>query len=486
MTKTLFLILILHLPLFFCGQTEGTGKNDYFKNYSIREQQEDLKTLKASLEKIHPGLYWHITKEQFEKKYDSLYNSINSGKTAYQFLDCVFVLLANIRCTHTDTNLSEQEAEFEKNNLPHFPFEVIVIDNKLYIKNNYTADNLFEAGTQILSINGRKASDLIQKFIKRSYVDGFNSQGEIHELSSRFEILTEHEFDIPPVYSIEFVSSDGRVIKKQVSAVTGSAIKDYESKKYPPKPNESIKIMDSLKTAILTFNTFNDTSYVTFLEQSFKTIKDKNSKNLIIDLRKNPGGYDDFGSRLFAYIALTPFKYYDHLEMTIDSLNDPVFKSGHFIDSAAIKEFFNKNHLKKMANGNYILDKKQHSITADAPFSPEKNSFKGAVFVLISSQSSSGASEFSALVHFNKRATFIGQETGGGYCGNTSGFEYLLSLPNTKIRVIIPVIRYLEAIDNCVSKGGVKPDYAIAPNVNVLGSDADREMKCALDLIRNK
>ena len=219
MKKTLFLIFLLPLSLSLCAQTDTTVKKDYFKKYSIREQQEDLKVLRTSFEKIHPGLYWHLTKGEFEKEYDSLYHSINSEKTAYQYLDCIFTLLAKIRCTHTESNLSEQEAKFEKNNLPHFPFDVIVINSKLYIKDNYISDSLFKAGTQILSINGRNASELIQKFIKRTYVDGFNPQGEIHELSSRFGILTDHDFDNPSVYSIEIISSGGRVIKKKVNAV---------------------------------------------------------------------------------------------------------------------------------------------------------------------------------------------------------------------------------------------------------------------------
>ncbi len=482
MKKTLFLIFIL--PLSISAQTDTTQKYDFFKKYSIKEQQEDFKILKTSLENIHPGLYWYLTKDEFEKEYNQVYTTINSENTAYQFLDKVDCLIAKIHCSHTMANLSVKHVKFKTNNLLHFPFNVTIINSKLYIKHNYTEDSLFKTGTEILSINGIKSSDLFQKFIKRSYVDGFNKQAESSYLATHFEVLTEYNFDIPNMYSMEVLSYNGKVIKKNVQALTWLVIQDGYSQNHPQEADETIKIIDSSKTAILTFNSFEDTSYVTFMEESFKTIKDKNIQNLIIDIRKNAGGFDDFGQILYSYIAFSPFKYYNHLEMTIDSLNENVLKYGNFDDTDGMKDFFNTNHIKKMSNGNYILDKKQHSITANAPFLPQKNSFKGKVFILTSNQSYSGASEFSAIASFNKRATFIGQETGGGYSGNTSGFNYILKLPNTQIRIAIPTIRYLSAIETSQNKGGVKPDYEIPPNINDLNTNTDHEMKFALDLIK--
>ena len=41
--------------------------------------------------------------------------------------------------------------------------------------------------------------------------------------------------------------------------------------------------------------------------------------------------------------------------------------------------------------------------------------------------------EFLSTLHHHHRATFIGEETGGGYYGNTSGMSLPLVLPNSKI-----------------------------------------------------
>jgi hypothetical protein len=459
-------------------------ESDFFKKYSISEQREDLKILKKALEKLHPDLYWHISREDFEKECSDLLNGVNSEKTAYQFAFNIRNLFAKIRCTHTGIiGLSEEQEEFKENNLPGFPLNVKVIDNKLYIKDNFTEDNSFIPGSEITAINGVKKADLLIEYISKVHVDGFNKDAEISRIGRHFKMLTEYKFDFPAFYSLEVLSRNGILLKKNVIALHSSVIKQNYEKKYHGKKSPSLKIIDSLKTAILTFDTFEDTTWLTFLEPSFKTIKDKNIQNLIIDVRKNGGGYDLYGSNLYAYIALAPYEYYNHLEMRLDSLNEPILKYGS-LDTTELKDYIATNYLKKMSNGNYIVDKKCHPIIAEAPLNPQGNGFKGKVFILTSYLTSSGGSEFCGIAHFLKRATFIGQETGGGYCGNTSGRIFVLDMPNTKIRVWIPLMRYYGAIENCLGQGGIKPDYEIKPDMSDLDPNIDREMNFALGLIK--
>jgi hypothetical protein len=465
---------------------DTTRKSDFFKKFSIKEQQEDLKLLKEALEKIHPGLYWHVTKEDFEKEYTTLLNGITSEKTAYQYAFYIRNLFAKIRCTHTGVvGLSEEQEKFKDDSLPGFPFTVKAIDNKLYIKDNFTEDHAFDTGSEIIAVNGIKTGDLLKEYIKKVHVDGFNKEAEIFTLARHFFLLTEYKFDFPSSYSLEVLSSNGTFIKKNVIGLPWSVTEKNYYIKHPKEESQSLEIIDCLKTAIITFNTFDDTTWLTFLEPSFKTIKDKKIQNLVIDVRKNPGGADLYGSSLYAYLALAPYNYYNHLEMCIKSVNEPVFEYG-FIDTTELKDFIGNAYLKKMSNGNYVIDKEAHPITDEAPLEPDENSFKGKVFILTSHRTSSGGSEFCGIARFQKRAIFIGQETGGGYCGNTSGFDFILNLPNTKIQICIPTIRYYAAIENCQSEGGVKPDYEIKPNVADLDSKIDREMNLALDLIRKQ
>ena len=45
-----------------------------------------------------------------------------------------------------------------------------------------------------------------------------------------------------------------------------------------------------------------------------------------------------------------------------------------------------------------------------------------------------GVAEFAATARSNNRTKFIGEECGGGYYGNSSGDEAMVTLPNTHIK----------------------------------------------------
>jgi len=57
---------------------------------------------------------------------------------------------------------------------------------------------------------------------------------------------------------------------------------------------------------------------------------------------------------------------------------------------------------------------------------PSQPHFAGRVFALMNGGSFSTSSEFLSMLHFYKRATFVGEEAAGGYYGCTAGqFVYV-------------------------------------------------------------
>jgi hypothetical protein len=73
---------------------------------------------------------------------------------------------------------------------------------------------------------------------------------------------------------------------------------------------------------------------------------------------------------------------------------------------------------------------------------PNKITFKGDVFVLTDGLCMSSCADFVAIMQANKTAVIIGEETGGGYQGNTSGL-----IPNVQmecgIAVDVPLLNTL-------------------------------------------
>lgn len=84
---------------------------------------------------------------------------------------------------------------------------------------------------------------------------------------------------------------------------------------------------------------------------------------------------------------------------------------------------------------------------------PNKNHFKGKIYVLINRASGSMASVVATFLKANERAIFIGEESGGTMEGNTSDAYAKLQLPNTKIRVEIPLTKKVNNVDFVKGRG---------------------------------
>jgi hypothetical protein len=88
-------------------------------------------------------------------------------------------------------------------------------------------------------------------------------------------------------------------------------------------------------------------------------------------------------------------------------------------------------------------------------------------------------------LHFHKLAVFIGEECGAGYYGNTSGFMPTLTLPNTKLRVRIPMMRYVMAVsDYQYPDRGIIPDYPFQRSIEDYLNDQDTELEYVFNLIK--
>jgi len=116
---------------------------------------------------------------------------------------------------------------------------------------------------------------------------------------------------------------------------------------------------------------------------------------------------------------------------------------------------------------------------------PQPNRFTGNVYVLIDGFSFSTCADVATVMHHHQLATFIGQETGGGYDGNTSGNSKSLILPHSGIRVNVPMWKYTTANPGHSYYGrGVIPDYPTSRTRQALIENTDVELAKALELIQ--
>ena len=95
--------------------------------------------------------------------------------------------------------------------------------------------------------------------------------------------------------------------------------------------------------------------------------------------------------------------------------------------------------------------------------------------------------EFLTLLHFYKRAQFIGEEPAGAYYGYTCGHMVDMILPNSKLQLQFGILTfYMDVSGYKYADRGVMPDYPVTHTINDLLAGRDRDMELALSLARSK
>jgi C-terminal processing protease CtpA/Prc len=117
-------------------------------------------------------------------------------------------------------------------------------------------------------------------------------------------------------------------------------------------------------------------------------------------------------------------------------------------------------------------------------YKPKKrNHYNGKVYVLISGPTFSAASVFSNAVKGQSNVVLAGEETGGGWHGNSGIMIPNITLPHTRTRVNIPLFRLVQ-FDHVPKNGqGVAPDIYIGTSYDALLRNADKKMEVVKDLI---
>jgi len=118
---------------------------------------------------------------------------------------------------------------------------------------------------------------------------------------------------------------------------------------------------------------------------------------------------------------------------------------------------------------------------------PKSEIYRGKLYILTSGRTFSGGSEFASIAKDQSDAKFIGQETGGGFYGQTSGSYVHQFLPNTDIHIRIPLLKFVTTFtSHDIPLGrGVIPDYKVEQTFDEYNSGIDAQLEYTFNLIRS-
>jgi hypothetical protein len=480
----LMAIVVTLFPL-YSSSRERT--NDTLKEYLSQQLREDFRILRTALEEGHAGLYRYTPKAEIDEHFESVEKDLDRPMTEWAFYKLLAPLIAHIHDGHTRISLSTS-LENTLDNTPNlFPFNLKFIEKKAYLFRNYGEREDIAMGSELFSINGHSVLSIVQKMLPFIPNDAHIQTSKYRKLESTAYFGRLFQLICGPSSTYELICripSDGSQRTLNVKAIKSEDITSIAGKRYPDiyrdRPPVQLDYKDGIP--ILTVRTFSASTYQkakigfpVFLRNTFQELLEKKTDHLIIDLRDNGGGTDAYGKILFAHFIDEPYRFYEHLRANNISYS---FFQYTGISPEQQKEF--PLSFKKNEEGTYDL-KFHPNLGMQKPIPPI---YKGKVYVLLNGNSFSGTGECTSLMHFHKVATFIGEECGAGYYGNTSGFMPMLTLPNTQIRLRIPMIRYTMAVSGYPEDRGIIPDYPVQPTIEDLLNDRDTVMEFTLDLIK--
>jgi C-terminal processing protease CtpA/Prc len=210
-----------------------------------------------------------------------------------------------------------------------------------------------------------------------------------------------------------------------------------------------------------------------WMETAFQDIATHGSTALVLDLRGNGGGRDALGRQLLQHLVDQPFQYYDDLVINSRTASFGRYQAEPDTVPEAFVEEWKDGKLHAVKHPNW------------GTHSPAAPVFGGRVFALVDGASFSTTCEFLSHVRNLGRATVIGQESGGAYVGNTSGFISEIRLPHTGVVIGVPRMRYDLAVKPAKPFGrGILPDVAVSYDIQERLAAKDKELEIALAMAR--
>ena len=471
--------------------TTAAGQAEYFnpqKTYPAEALKEDLQVLWDMLEEGHGGFDRYTPASVLKKSFDEAMNGLAGPMTELDFYLRLLPLVAEVKDGHTRAQVSLQAGAFLEDQPIVIPVGLRFLGGKAYVFRNLSEEKGIQEGAELLTVNAMPVGEILSKLLPLIPSDAGIPTRKLRQLEfpATFGRLFALRFGRPDSYKLRVRPHQSKDVREiTVPGIKGKDVVRILYKRYPDaaKRQPLYELTYRGTTAVLTIRSFGDDTekgslpYPEFLKTTFRTLEEKKTPNLIIDLRGNGGGQDGYGKLLFAHVMDRPFLYYWTLETKKDRYD--LFR---FTDESPKDVEELAKQVRKNARGWFDVIGHPNSGLQKA----QDPRFKGRVAILIDGLSFSATGETTSLFHFYKKAVFFGEECGSGYYGNTSGFMVMATLPNTRIQVRIPLVLYTMAVDGYPKDRGIVPDFPLSPTIEDLLAGRDPVMERARRFLEKK
>jgi uncharacterized small protein (DUF1192 family) len=469
-------ILIVFLCSFslrdeFIREKETDASYDALRKYTVEELKQDIAALRAKYERHNPNLYLYNSKAALDKYFDSLSSGITAPMTDMEFYRYLGPITSRIKDAHTSVFPNDVSEYWYGDQKYFIPLLITCNTGKIITDLCASPDRTIPDGSEIISINGNSSEEILERLRPYAPRDGYNTTRVSWMINNFFSYYYCYCIEASDSFKVVYRPNGGYAMSHTISATTVDSIWYNAYKYYPNRyitgrrdSTITLRFREDSSIAIMRLRSFSktgrknqDESFRKTITHCFNQINNAKVKNLIIDVRDNAGGDPDYARFVISHLINMEFIY--------------------------IQEFRSVEKLRWNDEENR-LHSRWYPYCGIGTFPPEKNCYKGKLYVLMDGGSTSTAGDFVACLDYYNRATFIGEESGANRVvsgGNVFGKDF--ELPNTRLRVRLSTIQAVNKTDITNDGHGVIPDYVVVPTPEDYMNFRNPMLEKAIELI---
>lgn len=447
--------------------------------------QADFELLEHTLRENHPGLLVYHTSDEI----DSIFAQASAvGEvTPLEAYGALAGAIDEIRDGHTNALMGDVLTDYILHTRKFFPFTLRILNEGVFVNHNFSEHDYLSRGTQILTVNHVPIEEILENLTQYVTCDGYSRLSKMEQLEGQFWWYYGLKYGYRETFVISYKEVGSTETKQLITSGLGHSDRfDILSEVYgfEWEPEEKVSFTVQGDIATITINQFHGISkvvYKSFLEHCFSNIEKHGIEHVVIDIRKNGGGREGYENLLLSFLDHQMTEKYK--SVTALNMKSSAYEYMHRGGMRRMEDWVYRTFEFEDTEDGWVRRSDRFKNTLD----PQKTTYRGHVYVLISGQVFSSGADFASMAKaYVPKCTLVGTETLGGQNVNTSGYYYRLELPNTGFVVEIPRILFELNVPEDLAGRGVVPDVEVHPTLEDFLEGQDPHMQKVYEIVSER